>query len=80
VYYGKARGVDASGKPFELLGLDGDLHNEAYLMDNVTYMNPNGTPENEVAMVCSTGTGVMMEWERPISMPFYILSLYGSNI
>jgi hypothetical protein len=38
-------------------------------MSDVIYMNPNGAPEDEMAMIgIPGGTGIMMEWERPISM------------
>ena len=43
--------------------------NELYCYyTNILYTNPNDAPEDEVALVCvPSGTGIMMEWARPIS-------------
>jgi protein arginine N-methyltransferase 2 len=40
-------------------------------MSNILFTNPPGAPDDEVALVCVPGgDGIMMEWERPISMSF----------
>jgi hypothetical protein len=77
LYYKNARGEthDQGGRPLALEGPKDDKLNQLYCMSNVTFMNPNGAPEDEIAMVFEEGTGVMMEWERPISMSFlYIVA------
>lgn len=62
------------GKPFTLLRLDRDYSNEIFCMSNVLFTNPHGAPDDEVALVCvPDGQGIMMEWERPISMSFLLI-------
>ena len=53
------------------VGLVTSQHNEAYLKSRILFTNPDGAPDDEVAMVTiPDGCGVMMEWERPISASF----------
>jgi hypothetical protein len=78
VYYRSNREEDHpdEGKPFTVLRLDGDRRNEDFCNSYIMYLNPHGTPEDEVALVTEPyAEGVMMEWERPISMSF-ILYMY----
>jgi hypothetical protein len=58
--------------------LDGDKRNKVFCKSFVLYTNPPGAPKDEVALVTGlNATGVMMEWERPISMSFaLIISFY----
>ena len=50
------------------VGLITPQHNEDYLKSQILFTNPDGAPDDEVAMVTlPDGCGVMMEWERPIS-------------
>lgn len=62
-----------------MIRLDIDKRNELFCKSNILFTNPNGAPEDEVALICvPDGSGIMMEWERPISMsapslPFDIL-------
>jgi len=71
LHYKASQGEDHpdAGKPFRLLRLDKQLKNELYCQyTNILYTNPNDAPEDEVALICvPSGTGIMMEWERPIS-------------
>jgi hypothetical protein len=51
--------------------LDGNHHNDIFCQLMILFINPNETPEDEVALVCDpSGAGIMMEWEWPISMFF----------
>jgi hypothetical protein len=71
LYYRKARGEKHpdEGKPIGVCRMDKERHNDLFCMSEILYSNPNGAPEDEVAMLCiGDGTGIMMEWERPISM------------
>jgi hypothetical protein len=57
------------GKPFSVQRTDLERRNELFCKSMILFTNPNEAPEDEVAMVCDpSGTGIMMEWERPISM------------
>jgi hypothetical protein len=57
------------GKPFTMLRLDRDYPNDLFCQSHIQFTNPNGASEDEVALVSvPSGTGIMMEWERPISM------------
>jgi len=59
------------GKPFATHRLDKDHRNDIFCQSMILFTNPNEAPEDEVALVCDPcGTGIMMEWERPISMFF----------
>lgn len=62
--------------------LNGDKRNADFCNSAfVWYLNPRGAPEDEVALVTGfNATGVMMEWERPISMPFLFFLSYHSKI
>ena len=64
------------------LRLDGDKRNKEFCNSNfIFYLNPPGAPEDEVALVTGlNATGVMMEWERPISMSFFFSGSYRSYI
>jgi len=56
------------GKPFRIARFDGDHKNDDFCRSPVLFTNPNGAPEDEVALVTlPVGEGIMMEWERPIS-------------
>lgn len=73
MHYKLALGDDHpdEGKPFAVLRLDNDFQNELFCMSNILFTNPSEAPEDEVALVCfPEGEGIMMEWERPISMFF----------
>ena len=59
------------GKPFAMQRLDGNHRNDIFCQSMILFINPNETLEDEVALVCDpSGAGIMMEWERPISMFF----------
>jgi hypothetical protein len=63
------------GKPFTLLRLDKHYDNDRFCKSWIQYTNPHGAPEDEEALITlPDGTGVMMEWERPISMFFLYCS------
>jgi protein arginine N-methyltransferase 2 len=48
--------------------MDKDYPNDLFCMSRILFTNPNGAPEDEVALVTDPdGAGIMMEWERPIS-------------
>jgi hypothetical protein len=71
LHYKKTLGEDHpdEGKPFAMLRLDRDYPNDLFCQSLIRFTNPTGAPEDEVALVCiPNGTGIMMEWERPISM------------
>jgi hypothetical protein len=52
-----------------MIRLDMDRRNELFCKSMILFTNPNDAPEDEVALVCDPGgDGIMMEWERPISM------------
>jgi len=79
VYY-KALGGDDhpnNSNPFQKMRMDREGDNKNFCRSSVAYTRPLGAPDDEVAMICATrehhGTGVMMEWERPISAPFHFL-------
>jgi protein arginine N-methyltransferase 2 len=58
-------------KPMNMARLDAIHKNKLFCNSSVLFTNPVGAPEDEVAMVTAPdGTGVMMEWERPISKSF----------
>ena len=62
------------GKPFSIQRLDEDHRNDMFCQSTILFTNPNEAPEDEVALVCDPcGTGIMMEWERPISTPVLVL-------
>jgi hypothetical protein len=51
------------GKPFAMHRLDKDRNarNELFCKSKILFTNPNGAPEDEVALVCDpSGTGIMM--------------------
>ena len=54
--------------------MEQESENKHFCRSSVEFTKPPGAPDGEVARVCATGdqhgTGVMMEWERPISAPF----------
>ena len=55
----------------QAVGLVTSQHNEVYLKSPILFTNPNGAPDDEVALVTIPGgCGIMMEWERPISASF----------
>jgi hypothetical protein len=58
-------------------GIVKPIENQTFCKSLVLYTNPNGAPDDEVAMVCvPSGCGIMMEWERPISaLSFYFIPL-----
>ena len=57
------------GKPFSVGCVDWTCDNDLFCKSEILFTNPNGAPEDEVALVCNPdGAGIMMEWERPISM------------
>ena len=57
------------GKPFSVGCVDWTCDNDLFCKSEILFTNPNGAPEDEVALVCHPdGAGIMMEWERPISM------------
>lgn len=75
------------GKPFRLIRLDliNDTNNQLFCKSHILYSNPNGAPDDEVAMISNpSGDGIMMEWERPISvffLPFsHLCSVSPSHI
>ena len=58
------------------VGLITSQHNVEYLKSRILFTNPDGAPDDEVAMVTiPDGCGVMMEWERPISASFVFSEL-----
>ena len=63
------------GKPFDMQRLDSHHHNDMndiFCKSTILFINPTETPEDEMALVCNpSGDGIMMEWERPISMQFF---------
>ena len=51
--------------------VDKPRRNDQFCQSQILFTNPNGAPEDEVALVCiPDGAGIMMEWERPISTFF----------
>ena len=62
--------------------MDKEQKNELYCeYTGILYTNPNGAPEDEVALICFPGgTGIMMEWERPISkLPLFLRFHWASQ-
>jgi hypothetical protein len=69
---------------FQAMRLNKDRENRDFCSSMVVeYTKPPGAPSDEVAMVCGLfdGTGIMMEWERPISacVPFSIFYISVSR-
>jgi len=65
-------------KPFTILRLDIVRKNKAFCASQVLFTNPDGAPEDEIAMVTVPGgEGIMMEWERPIMLKTAQLLLDG---
>lgn len=59
------------GKPFATQRMDENHRNDIFCQSSILFTNPNEAPDDEVALVCEpSGVGIMMEWERPISMSF----------
>lgn len=63
--------------PVNTYYLSGDIKNQAFNMANesylsrpVVYAKPRPHDEDHIAMLSPDGTGVMMEWERPLSECF----------